>query len=308
MRGEDFGVVARPPLRGDPDQVEEAHGFDCRIEAQKERGAFQERHGDEPKPLSPAGPIERGRLVKRGIDRLDGRQIDQHAESVKCPGTGRIERQERRAGFREPCAAQRAEADQIENIIQKAEDRIVNPAPDDAGNDKRNGARQKVKRAHKPDGSRRPFSEYGGEDETDQQRETERQNRPDRVVPERRPEHAVRRQTLIIRKAAEGLDRPVVPRKHAVGCDLQDWHRDKSYIEQQGRQHEQQGLAAVVHELVPRLGMAGENRHHPIWDPGDGLRHPALAIGNCCLPRCLNGREERVRRLVTARELSAIPD
>src|SRR3546814_14152678 len=65
----------------DPDKIEEAHGFDCRIETEKQRCALEQRHGDEAEALAPACAVERSGFIERGINRLDRREVDQHARS-----------------------------------------------------------------------------------------------------------------------------------------------------------------------------------------------------------------------------------
>ena len=178
-------------------------------------------------------------------------KIDDDAKAEERPGTDDVEREQRRALRRQPGARKETKSDRVQTIVQKSEDRVVDPAPDNAGDHQRNGARDEVDRTQPAHAPGIALGENGSEQQTGKQGKGEGQNDPDTVMPKRGPEHAVTQKLFIVGEPDEVLGDAVVPGKKAVADHLKDRQADEKQVEAERRQQKQIGGACL------RMGNSG---------------------------------------------------
>ena len=107
--GDRLGGVRRTAVGHDPHHVEDPQRPERRQQHERERLRPQQRPGDAPELLEPAGTFEDGVLVVLARERLDRREVDDHVEAGEPPQEGDHDRPQRRVGVRERRDRQRVE-------------------------------------------------------------------------------------------------------------------------------------------------------------------------------------------------------
>ncbi|CDN46056.1 hypothetical protein BN871_KG_00070 [Paenibacillus sp. P22] len=220
-----YGAVERPALGHDERLFEKLQPADHRRHADEEDGEAHHRNRDPGQLLPVAGAVQLRRLVVRAVDALQRRDEDDHVEADAAPQRQQDERQlgDRRIG--QP--SHLVESERRQDVIEEADARIVQIAPDDGhGHDVRHGRQviddpEYLERARAPEVDQQGGSERAGDDERHADDDVEQR------VAQRQQEDGIAQHIGVILQADE-LDAGVVGQPRQVHVGQADVDRDKN--------------------------------------------------------------------------------
>ena len=194
---------------------------------------------DVDRPFPCVRAVDPGRVDEVRVHPLERGQEDHDHEAERRPHGGGEHRHEGGVLVAEPTGRKGSEPDCLQHLVERAEQGVVDPAPDRPDDDDGQDEGQKVddaKRrssadiARQGDGQRQPDDDRGGRAD----------DRPDQVVRQRGPELGVLEQDHVVGQPDEVHDRLVaIPGRQAQPDRAQEGHGHEQHVHDQRWQQEE---------------------------------------------------------------------